>query len=106
MIKSLMNHFSEERFYTIDYKDIEKLIREVYKIHSYNIVAMEEAFEDSALRFDVEAKVDEIDREDIEDFLRGRKEYTCNMYMTGPLLNDMCNKGLIKPGKYLVEVCW
>lgn len=87
----------------VDYYDVEVLIHKIYGSH-FEIVAQEEASNDSNLTFTVEAKEPEYDwdRDELEKFTSNRTS-DCS---TSLILNDMCRKGIIEPGNYLINISW
>ena len=85
----------------VSWSHLEDVVSEVYG-HQFEMAANEEWSNDSAHEFTVTPDVDEWDRGKVDDFVKG----TEHPNITGALLNDMCKRGLIEPGKYLVKVSW
>ena len=87
--------------------DFEEFVKEKYPYATdYSFVATEEAGNDSEHRFNATAESyygDELHEEDMADFHRndGFKPF-----FTANLLTDMCKRGYIEPGTYLIEVNW
>ena len=87
----------------VSYKDLERLIREVYQQPKYEIVADEEWNNDSDYTFSVERK--ELDQWQAKD-IDGLKTNGTAQYGLPSILADLCNNGHIEPGEYLISVCW
>lgn len=96
--------FKEEKVFRVDYKDLDKLINKVYGLKDFEVVATEEASNDSTLSFGgiSSRKQDEYDLEMLNNFKQGINRRFC----THVILNDLCIQGIIPPGDYIVDVCW
>jgi len=87
-------------YYEVDYDDLDRFIN----FHffggetKYNFAVSEEANNDTSYPYHVVDKVDEYDRKRIDD-----RDF---IYMTQAYLDEACRLGLVKPGKYLINVCW
>lgn len=97
----MQDKFLKETIFSIDYSDLNKIISSEYDCPNYE-VALEQP-NDSAMTFYVEAEVAEYDEEDLQIFIETKKQ---KYNITGLLLDDLCRKGKIDPGKYLVNICW
>lgn len=92
--------FEKQISYSIGYHDFDKLIEEVYGIEYESCLDQEN---DSTLSISVDGKFDEYAETDLEYFLNTIiQEYNTNRL----LLNDLCRKGLIEPGLYLINISW
>ncbi len=95
MIESLQHHFDENITHHIYCSDLEQLTLEVYG----NVIGLMSS-NDTTHEFNVGKGKDVsylqqgIDSGDLED------------WQYDSVLNDMCDKGLIKPGLYFVRVSW
>lgn len=86
----------------LDYGEVEQLIQRVYGVE-YETVASEEWSNDSQHRFTVEKKpLDRWEQESFDSWKAGNGE----SYILGSILQDLCNRGHLEPGKYLITVCW
>ena len=87
----------------VEYYDIDNFVKQVYG-YDFSIAASEELKNDSQKTFLVKKEeLDEYEKETIEVFMKCGEDHG---FMTGVLLNDLCNKGFIEPGEYLVNVSW
>lgn len=81
----------------VDYSDLEDFINEHYK-SDYEIVAANEWNNSSSYSFNVKKEeLTDYDKEELADF-----KYCCIHI----ILLDLCNKGLIEEGDYLIKVSW
>ncbi len=87
----------------VDYSELDELIEKQYG-RKYECVAYEEWSNYESHSFDVQKeKLDDYDKEKIDNW---NSKNGSGMYMTTIFLNDMCNRGVIEPGEYLVNVYW
>lgn len=100
-VENLQDYFSEKVTYHIRERNLEELILKVYNKR----LQMTESPNDTTHEFDVEANNDEYeyDKETVEKALKDGY-MPCWQYYT--ILNDLCSKGYIKPGRYFVRVSW
>jgi hypothetical protein len=81
----------------VDYSDLEDFINEHYK-SDYEIVAANEWNNDTSYSINVEKEeFTEYEEEKLRDF---------NFCTIRIILLDLCNKGLIEEGDYLIKVSW
>lgn len=96
----------KETFIVVSYRDIEKLICETYGIPPSKLClpSLEEANKDSYRVFSVEKKeLAKVDKEILDNFVKTH----LHTYGIGYIfLQDMCFKGIIEPGPYLVQFSW
>ena len=94
---------TEVKHYKVDYGDWDDFVQEVYGNSRYEIVADEEANNDSCLEFTI--KKEELHKYDADKLAKFKNgEYVS--YMTRTLMTDLCNQGLIPEGKYLIKISW
>ena len=100
-VENLQNYFTEKVTYHISERDLEKLILKVYGKR----IEITESSNDTTHEFEAEANNDEYeyDKETVEKALEDGY-MPCWQYYT--ILNDMCTKGYIKPGRYFIRVSW
>ena len=91
----MIDRFEKKEYYTIDYSDLEKLIEDVYR-KPFDFVEDSEASNGSAKAFFIKKR--ELNTWDLVDIADASN--------TRVLLIDMCNKGLLPEGNYLVSVSW
>lgn len=41
-----------------------------------------------------------------KDIAAYKENEECEISGVGTVMKDLCNKGIVEPGKYLVNVCW
>ena len=95
----------EANYFEIDCWDFEKLVHKVYGHKDYEYVADVECGNDSSQRYNgikVDQESSKWDKRDLDEFIESGK-YSNIAYI---LLQDMCRKKIIKPGNYLISVCW
>ena len=90
--------------YEIEYQEIDRIINEYYKPTSkFQFLADSESANDTSHRFRADGDVNAYDQEELEEF---KKNNRGKLFMTQILLNDLCSKGEIPKGNYLIMVCW
>lgn len=90
-------------FYEVNWYDLEELICKIYSI-DYEFQADVECDNDTSHDFNIKKEVfNDWDRDRLKDFIdtNGRKTN-----MTRVLLKDMCNKGILSPGNYLIQISY
>ena len=100
--------------YMIDYGDFEAMVLEEWPIwkgtklnqyDSWSFPASEECGNDVAKTYTVERdESDDVDRDEVNAFEEKAKR--SGMWVSGALLNEMCRRGIIEPGEYIIEVSW
>ena len=94
----------EVSYHTVNHFEWERVVNEFYKpTPEWDFVSDHEANNDSDYSFNVDGKVDDRDEKRLEAF---RKDSLSQSFMTRMLLNDLCKKGLIPEGVYLIRVSW
>ena len=98
-----MREFQTQQVFILDYSEFDALTKEVYG-REYDFVPSEEANNDSEYYFPkvTAAGLDEYDSEQLRKFINGEEVN----WLTRALLQDLCFKGEIPPGNYLIRVCW
>jgi hypothetical protein len=88
----------------MDYDEFEEIVKRVYQATKYSFVATEECGNDSSHTFDITKKepLDKYEKEDLDEFVASKGLKT---YVNQTLFQDLVNKGKLKPGHYLVNVC-
>ena len=86
----------------VEYRDLQQFIKDVYK-KNFSFVADNECQNDSQHTFIVKKEeLDDYDKEKLKKF----KKTGVYDYITSILLTDMCNRGIIEEGMYLITVMW
>jgi hypothetical protein len=88
--------------FKVDYGDLDDFISEVYG-HEYEIVADEELSNYSSKEYHVEQEeLDDYDMNSLRKFTEeGKGQFNARLILT-----DLCNKGLIETGDYIIDVFW
>lgn len=81
----------------ISYKDFERLVMDVYG-KEYSFITGQEMGNDSDWATNVD---DELSDDDMEDL-----EIWDVSYNAGTILNDLCRRGVIEAGAWVVQVSW
>ena len=87
----------------IAYSDFDRFVSEVYG-QAFEIIAVEEAHNYCMLRF-ARIKKEELHEYDAKK-LAEFAETGQGLFLARIILTDMCNRGIIEPGDYLIEVFW
>lgn len=105
---------TEKTILEVDYKDLDDAITEfldaeffkarghnytILKGRRYESVAENDWINDSSYGFSVTGELTKLERQIIESC-------AFDGLNTASILNWMCNLSFIKPGEYLVNVCW
>lgn len=89
----------------LDWHELEDIVNKTYSITQYNFVAVQECRNDSQHTFQVtkQEPLDEWESKDLQEFIakNGLKEY-----MNYTIMQDLVNRGVLKPANYLVTVSW
>jgi hypothetical protein len=89
-------------YYEVNDSDLNAFIKEQYG-QEYDFASCEEAIADNSRIFSVKSgNLYPNDLSKLKDF---KSTGRCN-YFTDILLMDLCNRGLIEPGEYLIRVSW
>ena len=87
----------------IDCFDLERFIRDHYEV-DYEIVEDNEWNNDSSYNETVsKGEIDSYYKKRFEDWKEG---FYSGSYMLRHILKDLCNKGEIEEGNYLIKVSW
>lgn len=94
--------FTKKTVTEVDYADLEQLIEDTYG-HKIELVADQEWCNDTDhCVFIDKGPLDDHSKQQVGQFRRiGKHRFA--MY---PLLQDMCNNGVLQSGEYLISVCW
>lgn len=98
-----LKKFEKFEVISVDYFDLEELVKRVYSQSEYSFVADEEMGNDSQKLYrDINGEVDEYDEEKVKNF----RENGGYSYSSNAILNDLCRNKHIPPGNYLIDICW
>lgn len=100
-----LQNFTKQTIVKVDYSDVEKLIFETYK-QRYEIMPMEEVGS-SQYAAVIEKTVKpglltQSEEHEIEQLVLGQPQ----QWIFSTILKDLCNKGLIDEGDYIISVNW
>lgn len=95
---------------TIEYGELEDLVKKTYGIKDYEFVAVEECGNDSSHRFTPTEKKEldpnnVLDKYDLETLEKIKAGNVPN-YSNHVIFQDLVNCGVLEPGVYIVEVSW
>lgn len=84
----------------VNYKNLDEFINHYYPnlVSKFEVVADEELSNDSEKLIDVTGETDSYTESEIKSGETG--------FMTTAYMNDLCRKGLIPTGEYLIQVSW
>lgn len=86
----------------IDYRDLEELLCQTYGLDEVSVPELLEATNDSlALMRASKEPLNEFEQEDIKTFMAGGYIYGLHT-----IFKDLCNKDLIPPGEYVIQISW
>lgn len=97
-----MKTFDKREYYNIEYHQLNELIQETYNVNEFECNL--ESSNDTCYTYHVDSKV--LQDYDLETIQSSLKEGGCTIYQVGVFLQDLCNKGVIDKGWYLLEVWW
>lgn len=94
----------KETYFVVNYGDLSEFITKFYNLENYfDAASIEEVFNGMNKQYAVsERPLSVYEERDLNNFLNCET----GSYILHVLLQDMCSKGAIEPGDYLVEFCW
>jgi hypothetical protein len=95
----LTDIFKEQTYFIAEYYEVDELIHQEYPQLSEFECALDQ-HNDSSIHVTVNGKVDD---KDLNHLLETGEQDFNSLDL---LLNDLCRKGKIKEGKYLISVSW
>lgn len=90
----------EDRYYCLEYSELEDLLNEFFGTDNIN-VCLERENDSYFVTYAQKGELDESDREDIEGLLKGASSWGIDTALT-----LLCNDDLIPEGNYLISVSW
>lgn len=104
-IEIICNKIKEEKVFIIDYNDLDDLITKYFNLEDrYDIIAYEECNNYMSKTFMVTNNTPDIWTQETLDSVWKKKEV--HHFSTNTYLNQICQDGYIKPGKYIIDVNW
>ena len=101
-MKNYKDKFVQETYFTIDYGDLDEIIQEEYNCPNFTSALGQS--NDSTLNIPIDGDFCNLDQQELEQFLEDHDQD--DRTTTRLLMNDLCRKGLIWPGNYLIQICW
>jgi hypothetical protein len=93
--------FSSKAVWHVDIFNLNDFIAEKYNLSNFE--GNLEASNDTSHEMTIDGELDQFHGDDIEKIL---KNGNVEIWGLSTVLNDMCNKGWILPGNYIVRVSW
>jgi len=95
----------QEMFWVTNYTEIERLIKETYRIR-YDILEGDEIGSSQwSASYNPTLKKKKLDQWEAKE-LKEWKEGKTHFHMIRTLMQDMCNNGVLQPGHYAMDVSW
>lgn len=92
---------TKETVISVEYVDLQNFITKVYGLKWFDIL---ESSNDTTYTYTV--KIDELSPGDRITLSSAIRDCSVEYWCLDTILTDLCNKGHIEPGKYLVRVSW
>lgn len=100
-----MSIFKKKVYFETTYHELDKFIAEKFGLPSFEGTL--ESSNDSQHTYSVSNNPDDPmlkwDKQDVEKAI---KDKSCEYYSLGKVLDELCRRGELEPGEYLVEVSW
>jgi hypothetical protein len=92
-------------YFVYEYQEMDKVIEEEYG-HKFSVLRDQDAHNDTCLAFNDITKDDDFEKDGYIEVFRKNGKYDAGCFLLRSLLDDMVNRGVIKPGNYLIDICW
>jgi hypothetical protein len=99
LIEQVQGYISIQQTFHMDAFDMEEITEMVYG----NRIEMLESPNDTTHQFNVNGKSDDYNKRTLDNAI---KNGHLECYSYGVILNDLCAKKIIKPGKYFLRMSW
>jgi len=94
--------YKKVTYFEVDFGEVEDAINKAFDLTDfYEFPDDMECNNDTKLSIDVDGNLSAYDEKNLTRFLNGEGNFMARI-----LMNDMCRRGLIPPGEYLVNVSW
>ena len=91
----------------VEYYDLEEFICETYGLCDLSIPEILEASNDTSRQVTVNAgSLDGREIDTLQKFIDFEGRKSCSLYSLSTVLKDLCNKGLIPAGEYVINISW
>lgn len=95
------NRFKKVEYFEIEYHELDDIINSIYPDIDFECAL--DKMNDSCVSYSIDGILNEYDEQELLKLLEGEpQEYNSEQI----LLNDMCRKGLIEKGNYLINISW
>lgn len=93
----------KSEYIEMEYSELESLIQKEFNLpYDFNLPCDLETSNDTTHTFTAERKpLETYESSNFEAALKKEKSF-----MTGTFINELCNRGKLEPGKYLINICW
>lgn len=99
---------NEERYYRVGFRDVQNVVKSLYGV-DIDVRDMLGADNDSIHSVWISTPLDEHEQKQVDKWLKNKPELA-NADVWFPSINVifsfMCSEGHIKPGNYIISVCW
>lgn len=92
----------KQEVYELDYWELQELIKEEFG-YEYDFVAAEELSNDSTWSVTITGELDPFEKAEVDKFA---ETGVWPDYGTHMIFDEMCRRGTLNPGRYIVEVLW
>ena len=92
----------KKTIFEVDYNDLDRFIAHHYQLNYFEGTL--ESSNDTSHSITVEKEP--LSKWDVTDMEKILKDGNCEYWKLHIVLQDLCNKGIIEPGQYLVRVSW
>jgi hypothetical protein len=99
LMEKVQGYVSTEQTFHIDAFDMEDITEMVYGTR----IEMLESPNDTTHEFTVKAKLDDYNKKTVQQAI---EDGSLECYAYGAILDDLCEKTLIKPGNYFLRMSW
>ncbi len=105
-----MENFKKMEYYEIDYSDLDQLIEKHLGFNPECVACWEMGNDSSKVVGNISKDLDEFEEEEINLILTDGEQYGCrvrNGYNAPRLcMVELCRRGIIPEGNYLIDICW
>lgn len=93
---------TKETVFRVDYKDLDDFISFHFS-RQFDVIVDQEMRNHSVVEIEARKEaLNEDEAADVENYRNGAKNY----YMLNLLMQDLCCRGFIEPGRYYINISW
>lgn len=104
-----MENFKEKNYFCMSYDEFNELVRKYYSVN-YDFLGQNEASNGIDYTFnDIKSSLNEWEQEDVSELKEALESTLESEYLlanTRVILMDLCDKGFIPSGNYMIRVSW